>query len=632
MPARSKLISLKLRNLGCIGPDGLEVSLDDIVCLVGKNNCGKSTVLRAYELAQGSQTLTAQDRCQWTPEGEFPEIELVVHVPDGIPNVDAKWKEDKDGLRLVKSRWTWKDASGKPIRQTWDPETLDWAEDGKAGGADNVFNSRLPQPLRVGSLQDSKEEHDKLLRLVTEPVLRELKIQQETIGSPLRLAMKSLIDEAMKPVDRYQKEIDAVGTKVGTGFKRIFPELEILIRVGMETPNLDLAKCLSSGSSIRFLEEATDTAVGQQGTGSQRALFWALLQVRNTIVREQKAKNERLKEAEKAKKEREKELGKKKPDDAKILKLSQEIEALTEPLAGLDDDIALPGHILLIDEPENALHPMAVRAARDHLYTLAQDPNWQVMLSTHSPYFIDPLQDHTSILRLERDGKQTTPRTFRTSTAGFSEEDKANLRALLQLDAALAEMFFGSYPIVVEGDTELASFMAAVATENDVLSTQVALVPSRGKSLIVPLVRLLTHFKIDFGVVHDSDSPMLLSGKKNGAWKTNLTIAESIAGARQAGITVRHRVSVPDFERYLGGIEESKDKPILAYRKVCEDGGLKNKVKQLFADLFASHSHQPLPGLDANSTVAGVAEAIKQNVQDWAKDNAPGDKRYEFQP
>jgi energy-coupling factor transporter ATP-binding protein EcfA2 len=630
MPARSKLISLKLRNIGCIGPDGLEVALDDIVCLVGRNNCGKSTVLRAYELAQGSQALTAQDRCQWTPDGEFPEIELVVHVPDGIPNVDAKWKEEKDGLRLVRSRWVWKDVGAKPTRQTWDPEIHDWAEDGKAGGADNVFNSRLPQPLRVGSLQDSQEEHDKLLRLVTEPVLRELKIQQETVGSPLRLAMNSLIVEAMKPVNRYQKEIDAVGTKVGTGFRSIFPELEILIRVGMEAPNLDLARCLSSGSSIRFLEEATDTAIGQQGTGSQRALFWALLQVRNTIVREQKAKNDRLKEAEKLKKEREKELGRKKPDDAKVLKLAQEIEALTEPLAGLDDDVALPGHILLIDEPENALHPMAVRAARDHLYTLAQDPNWQVMLSTHSPYFINPLQDHTSILRLERNGKRTTPRTFRTSTAGFSDEDKANLRALLQLDAALAEMFFGSYPIVVEGDTELASFMAAVVAENDLLSTQVALIPSRGKSLVVPLIRLLRHFKIDFGVVHDSDSPMLLSGRKNGAWKVNLTIAEAIAGARQAGTSVRHRVSVPDFERFLGGIEESKDKPILAYRKVCEDAELKNKVKELFVGLLVGESHQPLPGLNADSTADAVADAIKQKVQAWAKDNAPGDKRYEF--
>jgi putative ATP-dependent endonuclease of OLD family len=50
----SKLVSLQLRNLGCIGPEGLKVALDKIVCLVGRNNAGKSTVIRAYELAVGT--------------------------------------------------------------------------------------------------------------------------------------------------------------------------------------------------------------------------------------------------------------------------------------------------------------------------------------------------------------------------------------------------------------------------------------------------------------------------------------------------------------------------------------------------------------------------------------------------
>ena len=52
MADRSKLVSITIRNLGCVGPEGLIVQLDNIVCLVGRNNTGKSTVLRAYELAQ----------------------------------------------------------------------------------------------------------------------------------------------------------------------------------------------------------------------------------------------------------------------------------------------------------------------------------------------------------------------------------------------------------------------------------------------------------------------------------------------------------------------------------------------------------------------------------------------------
>src|SRR5579863_4713410 len=220
---------MKLRNLGCIGPEGLEVALDDIVCLVGRNNTGKTTVLHAYELAVGNLPLTEHDRCQWTPDGDFPEVELVVHIPDGTPNVGDEWKQSKGGLRLVKSRWQWKDAQGKPIRQTWDPSanegTGDWAEDGKAGGADSVFNSRLPQPIRVGSLQDSINVHDELLKLVTQPVAVELKRLQELPGSPLRQAITEVVNAAMAPVVQFQQAIDEVGAKVGSGFKGVFPEL-----------------------------------------------------------------------------------------------------------------------------------------------------------------------------------------------------------------------------------------------------------------------------------------------------------------------------------------------------------------------------------------------------------------------
>ena len=84
----------------------------------------------------------------------------------------------------------------------------------------------------------------------------------------------------------------------------------------------------------------------------------------------------------------------------------------------MQNELVLPGYMLLIDEPEIALHPNAVRAARKHLYELAEEDGWQVMLSTHSPAFIDPLSDHTTIVRLSRtDGK--TPHVPARGEGGF---------------------------------------------------------------------------------------------------------------------------------------------------------------------------------------------------------------------
>ena len=140
MTKRSTLVRMTVRNVGCIGNEGVTVELDDIVCLVGRNNSGKSTVLRAYELAKGTQAFSgARDRCQ-TASIELPsEIEIEAHIPEGIGNVHEKWKVKKEGLLIVKSRWQWKAPEFERIRTTWDPEIGDWADDGKAAGADPLL-------------------------------------------------------------------------------------------------------------------------------------------------------------------------------------------------------------------------------------------------------------------------------------------------------------------------------------------------------------------------------------------------------------------------------------------------------------------------------------------------------------
>ena len=167
---------MNISNIGCVGPEGLMIELDDILCLVGPNNTGKSTVLRAYELAAGKAPFTENDLCKRA--GDSPSaIELWVHIPTGIPNIAEKWKVLEGDLRLVRSRWEWRrETAWKPVRTTWDPEVGDWSVDTKAAGLDEVFTSRLPLPLRVGTLQDPEEEHKALLALVLQPIAERLKL------------------------------------------------------------------------------------------------------------------------------------------------------------------------------------------------------------------------------------------------------------------------------------------------------------------------------------------------------------------------------------------------------------------------------------------------------------------------
>lgn len=618
MPARSWLVRMGIKNLGCIGAEGLEIALDEIVCLVGRNNAGKSTVLRAYELAAtAGGTLEAADRCAYA--NGPTEVELWVHIPAGTPNIADRWIEEKDGLRLLRSRWQWQGVGAKPERSTWDPTTNEYADEGNAAGADTVFTSRLPKPIRVGSLQNADLEHSQLLKLITQPIAKKLLDMQKADDSPLAAAIKQVVQEAEKPVAEFAETIERASNEIAGAYQGIFPDLTIKLRIGMDDIKIDAAKQLETGSTVQVLEGKHPSPLRQQGTGSQRALFWALLQVRNRMLRALDLQKGQEKQAKAAAKKKPKADGAAAADDAKQ--------------DSAEDAIALPGYMLLIDEPENALHPVAARSARRFLYQLAADDDWQVIMSTHSPYFIDPLEDHTTIVRLERDGNRTTPRTYRADEIVFDADEKRNLKALLQMDVSLCEIFFGSHPIVVEGDTEYAAFLASVIEVGGALTNAATIVRARGKNLIPSIIKMVTHFKVSFSVLHDTDSPKRSDGKGNSAWTMNSRIADAIAVARAAGLTVRHQVSVPDFERRFQLDEAQDDKPWHLYESLKADETKRAAATKLFEGLVSGDSHLPFDAGKMKAANDVLLDALQAEVRAWAAaNNLASDDRYQFGP
>jgi energy-coupling factor transporter ATP-binding protein EcfA2 len=622
MANRSRLISLFVRNIGCVGDTGLTVHLDNIVCLVGRNNAGKSTVLKAYELATGKISFVwGTDRCQWAPAEAPSEIILDVHIPEGTGNVDPKWKRSDQDLLIVRSRWQWSPPSFDKVRTTWDPAGGEWAAEGKAGGADPVFNARLPRALRIGSLEDASSSQETLLQLALSPFVAELKAEEAKPDSPITRTSADLVALVKGMTSGHDKRFNEIAEKVGQGFQGVFPRMGIRLDVNMVPPTFKLAELLTKGSGLRISDGKTETTLGQQGTGARRALFWSMVQVHNELSRVIERTDARRKELEKLEKTKDSELRKPRPNPEKIAELEAAIRTKSEGDASLldDDDPAFPGYLLLVDEPENALHPLAARAAQRHLYKLAEDPDWQVMISTHSPYFINPLEDHTTIVRLERDSEDekapVTPRTFRTDTADFDGPTKKRLQAIQHMDTSLAEIFFGSYPIIVEGDTEHAAFVAAVLEADNSLAEQITVVRARGKAVIEPLIRIMKHFKLPFGVLHDADTPYRSDGSANGAWTENKKIREAVLSCRAAGVQARHRISIPDFERFLGDGELGKDKPVTAYEKISENDTLKSQVSHLLTALFDSGEMDPFPGA---VQIDDFMKALLDTLNTWA--------------
>lgn len=593
MKERSHLVKMHIKNLGCINNNGLDIELNNIVCLVGANNAGKTTILKAYERAIKQEALKPDDIYIGISEGQIPSVELWVYIPENTKNIDNKWR-DENGY--VRSKWEWEKIGTKPKRTTWNPSTQIYDQDGKAAGLDNVFNSRLPQPFRIGSLENPEEEHEQLLNLVIEPIIQTYTDLMNDPDSTLNKKITELKQEAQSPINNIREQILEIKDKVSLAYRKIFNSSEINLDISIGNISFNPKKALLDGSNFTVLEQNTPISWDKQGTGSQRALFWSMLQVRSEISSRAKLK-----------------ASSKKPKDDTVNEIHE-----------LEKESFLPSYMLLIDEPEIALHPSAVRAAKDYLYQLSSESGWQVMLSTHHPAFIDPMQDHTTIVKLQRDEQGSSTKLYRADDIQFSDEEKDNLKALMLFDSTVSEMFFSDKIIIVEGDTEFASFHEVMKRNPDKFPTeqQPLIIRARGKATITVLIKMLSHFKIKFSVLHNIDSPKIESGNCNPAYTINKKISEAISEARKQGIYVNYLCSCPNFELHHKMSLPDKDKPYAAWKKVCNSTDTEKSVLKILENLL-NDMHESSSALDGSN--------FESILKDWVNSNGKASEScYQF--
>lgn len=613
----SKLLSIEIRNLGCFDNSGVKIALDNIICLVGQNNSGKSTVLRAYEAAVVGDALNKNEVHNGAVHP--PTVILDVHIPVGTPNISEDWKVSEGEYKIIRTKWEWPLDGGKPTRSTFNPQIGDFDPEKNAGGLDQVFYARLPQPLRIESLENPNEVHKGLIKLVLEPIVSKLKSRISNPESEYQKKYRDFSGVVNSELSSFKDSLADVEDKVSKLYKKVFPETKLGIELDSGEVEYDLAKKIVESSHLAFHENEKKLSWNRQGTGSQRALFWSMLKVRSDIENE----NDSLKKKEDAIAKLQKELSKveakakkTEADNDKIVEIKKKIDEVEAGTGGL----FLPAYMLLIDEPEIALHPDAIRAAKKQLYELATASGWQVMLTTHHPVFIDPSENHTTILRLERN--VSIPKVYRTDTMSFSGDEKEVLKILLQFDSSFSEVFFAKKVILVEGDTEYTAFNNVYMLDAEMSSypAKPTIVRARGKSTLVILQKILRHFKLQYSIIHDIDSPKNKAGKGNSAYSVNFNISNEVAEARKIGLKVNHRVSCPNFEdSHKIEIGSKKDKPYNTFKALKDSEkmlSVKNVLKELMEDC---------------SIGAGDGGAFEDNLKEWILDNNITDSKFKFE-
>ncbi|MGO4876540.1 ATP-dependent endonuclease [Pedobacter psychrotolerans] len=546
--ARPRLKKLIVKNFRCIGNQPVEIELDDIVVLVGPNNAGKSSILKAYEVVmlEGSKKgeLNIEDfpNNQISPNA-LPEIEL--HTVVYEEKVGTKWLTKINDGFLVKEKWHWP-AEGKPTRRGWNVETNDWDESSFPFGPANIANSRRPEPHKVDAFSDPEEQSKEIKKLLMTGIMERVKSLQ---SSEERNEYHELRDQSLalqqKIIQETKSQIDLANESLSSLINQVFPNYVVNFAAQPEA-GLDLGLWKWNSQLKMGPDGGFQSTVDKQGSGARRTLLWtALKYIAET--------NRKIKEE----------------------------GALTRP------------YLLLIDEPEICLHPSAIREACKVLYDLPMSKNWQVMVTTHSPIFIDFTRDNTTIVKVDRStsGEVEGTTIFRPDKVKFDDNDRSNIKLLNACDPYVAEFFFGGRVIIVEGDTEYTAFNY-IRQEKPEKYRDVHIIRARGKATIVTLCKILNHFGASYSILHDSDTPLTKEGTKaNPAWTNNQRIKDGILIASKS-FPIRLLASIPNFEKAYFGLEAKTDKPYNALEIIAKDPEKFNIIENLF-DALVDHDALP---------------------------------------
>lgn len=212
--------------------------------------------------------------------------------------------------------------------------------------------------------------------------------------------------------------------------------------------------------------------------------------------------------------------------------------------------------ILLIDEPGLYLHPKAQRDILTLLEKLSCDN--QVLITTHSPYFIDP--DNLERIRLVNkvNGATNIENKF------YKGADKDTLTPIITsigLDITKDMTFSNKGNVVVEGisDYYYLGAMRTLLGSECPIADDINIIPSVGASQSLNMIALLLGWGLEFKVLFDNDNEGKRVAKKA---KQNFDLSDEtiVMVSNNNDFQIEDLFSNDDFNNFIiDGYREKKD-------------------------------------------------------------------------
>lgn len=484
-----KICRIEIKNYRSL--KDVTVDVGDYAALVGANGSGKSSILYALDWFFNGRALTPSDVCGYE-EGVTSAEDCVIEVAvtfSGLTEADRRrlkqygrsstavfrrtWKKDtKDkvvgnalqGPNFAQVRGFTKVGEFRPAYVSLRSAHAELPDLGPSPSRDDVHAALAAwedDPQNLGSLESvADEDANHMFGINGSNVLREC---VRLIVVPASTDMSSQVGEAGKG-SALNELIGAFMTEAGaraqaewlTDNEAVLSELRLKVIASVEDStrtqavrvNTKLASLIPNASvsltpSIPAWSPKTDASVttdveidgvkndlSRQGHGVQRAVMISMLQALVPDAESTRARHA-VEDGEDA--------------DVAAARLQRELDEL-------------PGLIVCIEEPEIYQHPIRARSFARTLTELSTQSRAQVIVATHSPYFVRPEQ-FPSLRRFTlSEGVSTVDYTNSSKLNGRTGIDVPKIDKIVdkRVPTQFAEGFFADAVVLVEGDTDRA--------------------------------------------------------------------------------------------------------------------------------------------------------------------------------
>jgi len=336
----------------------------------------------------------------------------------------------------------------------WDAPTF---SDTQFLGWKEVAEDFLPHFFYVPAVKDASEEAEYASTNLFGVLIDDLFLESpeniaefKELTEMLTHAGKLLNIPESGQVDKRPNTLKGFETSLLAALKETMPSIKDLeVEIGVPS----VRQIVQSGTSL-YLDDGIKTSVRSKGHGLQRALIFAIFRV-YALSTKGKQPNK------------------------------------TKPF------------IFAVEEPELYLHPHHQRVLFQVLQLLAQSD--QIIICTHSPYFIDMSQYDSLVVTSKKDIAIGTE-VFQVKSEILNFNEKEYFKLLNEFNQDRNELFFAKKVLLVEGHSEKIGFpLIAKKLGVFLFSEGVTIVECGGKGNVPFFMKILNAFKIPYLVVHDLD-------------------------------------------------------------------------------------------------------------------------------